>query len=105
MTDLDPLLVAVADLITAAAVLIAVLLWVTTRSWNPTMPVFLELLLAAGLLRLGATDTWRAIGGAAMIVLIRALVKSAGGRASSAGHQGRRHAEHRRADDHVEHLP
>lgn len=73
--------------ITAAAVVIAVLLWVATRAWSPTMPVFLELLLAAGLLRLGATDTWRAIGGAAMIVLIRGLVKtSAGQRTRSRQH-------------------
>lgn len=67
-----------AMLITGAAVLIAVLTWLTTRSWRPTMPVLLELLLAAGLLRLSVSDDWRTIAAAAAIVAIRTLVKSAG---------------------------
>lgn len=81
MNVVDTLESSAALALTAVAVLVAVLLWVTTRSWSPAMPVFLELLLAAGLLRLGATDSWRAIGGAAMIVVIRTLVKWAGGNA------------------------
>lgn len=88
----DALASAAALAITAAAVLIAVLLWLRTRSWSPTMPVFLELLLAAGLLRLGATDNWRAIGGAAMIVLIRTLVTWAGA-----------HGPHRRLSESLRH--
>ncbi|MGN6780922.1 MAG: hypothetical protein ACTHJH_05410 [Marmoricola sp.] len=89
---LDALATDAALAITAAAIAIAVLLWVTTRSWSPTMPVFLELLLAAGLLRLGATDSWRAIGGAAMIVLIRTLVTWAGA-----------HGPHRRLSESLRH--
>ncbi|MGN6250917.1 MAG: hypothetical protein ACTHNS_03785 [Marmoricola sp.] len=76
----------VADVITAVAVVVAVLLWLRFRSWSPTIPVFLELLLAAGLLRLGAADTWRAIAGAAAIVAIRTLVKTAG--SATAGRVG-----------------
>ena len=72
--SVDGLAATAATAITGAAVVIAVLLWATTRSWSPTMPVFLELLLAAGLLRLGATGTWHAIAGAGAIVLIRTLV-------------------------------
>lgn len=67
-----------AVLITAAAVLLAVLIWLVTRAWRPTVPVLLELLLAAGLLRLSVNDDWRAIAGAAAIVAIRTLVKYAG---------------------------
>ncbi|WP_214056558.1 DUF1622 domain-containing protein [Nocardioides aquaticus] len=65
-------------LITVAAVLLTVLIWLATRAWRPTVPVLLELLLAAGLLRLSVNDDWRAIAGAAAIVAIRTLVKYAG---------------------------
>lgn len=66
-----------AMLITVAAVVIAVLIWLATRAWRPTMPVLLELLLAAGLLRLSVSDDWHAIAAAAAIVAIRMLLKSA----------------------------
>lgn len=70
----DGLAEAAAQLVTAAALLVAAALWVSTRSWQPTVPVLLELLLAAGLLRLGAGDSWQAIGAAAAIVVIRVVV-------------------------------
>ncbi len=74
-----------AMLITVAAVVIAVLIWLTTRAWRPTMPVLLELLLAAGLLRLSVRDDWRAIAAAAAIIAIRMLVKSAGNSDAGSG--------------------
>lgn len=79
MTDWDVagLAATVANLITGAALLIAVLTGITTRAWRPTIPVFLDLLLAAGLLRLGAADTWEAIATAGAIVMIRTLVRTA----------------------------
>jgi hypothetical protein len=77
--DIDALTGQAALVVTAAAVVLGVLVWLRTRAWSPAMPVFLELLLAAGLLRLGASDDWHAIGAAAAIVAIRALVKAAAG--------------------------
>lgn len=64
-----------ATVITGAAVVIAVLVWMATGGWRPAMPVFLELLLAAGLLRLSAADDWHAIAAAASIVVIRAVIR------------------------------
>lgn len=66
-----------ATAITASAVVIAVMLWMVTRRWRPTMPVFLELLLAAGLLRLSAADDWNSIAAAGAIVVIRTVVRGA----------------------------
>ena len=63
-------------LLTAAGVVVAALVWLTTRAWHPTVPVLLDFLLAAGLLRLSADDTWHAIVAAAAIVAVRALVKT-----------------------------
>lgn len=78
MTSWDPgsLAEGAATALTAAAVVIAAAVWLTTRAWQPTMPVLLELLLAAGLLRLGATDSWRTIAAAAAIVAIRTVIRT-----------------------------
>lgn len=67
---------AAVHLVTAAAVLVTGLVWLATRSWHPTVPVMLDLLLAAGLLRLAFADSWSAIGGVALVVAIRVLVRS-----------------------------
>jgi hypothetical protein len=63
-----------AVLVSASAVVVSVLVWLVTRAWDPAVPVLLELLLAAGLLRLSAAADWRAIAAAAAIVAIRTLV-------------------------------
>ncbi|GAB3445585.1 hypothetical protein GCM10027517_26760 [Phycicoccus ginsengisoli] len=44
-----------------------------TRRLLPSLGVFLDLLLAAGLLRLATAGSWQAIAGAAAIVAIRKL--------------------------------
>jgi hypothetical protein len=78
-TALDAAVGVAASLITAAALVVAVLVWLATRRWSPTVPVLLELLLAAGLLRLSVTAEWRVIATAAAIVAIRTLVKLGAG--------------------------
>lgn len=47
-----------------------------TRRISTALPVLLDLLLAAGLLRLGLAEGGRDLAGAAMIVLLRRLVVS-----------------------------
>lgn len=64
---------AAAALLTVAGLVVAVCVGVATRGWDPAVPVFLDLLLAGALLGLGATDSWRAIAGAAAVVLVRCL--------------------------------
>lgn len=63
---LVPLLVAAGILLMAAAVLV-------TRRITVGLPILLDLLLAAGLVRLSATSSWSAIASAALIVVIRKL--------------------------------
>ncbi len=58
----------------ASALLVSALTLVATRNPWVALPVLLDLLLAAGLLRLSATASWRAIATAATIVAIRKLV-------------------------------
>lgn len=65
------LLASLAVLVTGAAVVVAVLVYAVTRAWSPAVPVLLELLLAAGLLRLAADPDWRAVAAAAVLVLVR----------------------------------
>lgn len=60
-------MVVLAGLILAAATLIA------TRSVRAALPVLLDLLLAAGLLKLAHAHSWAAIGSAALVVLIRKI--------------------------------
>ena len=73
--DLGVLVDQAALVITAVALIVAALTWVATRRWNPTIPILLELLTAAGLVRLSVTDSWQAIAAAAAIVAVRTLVK------------------------------
>lgn len=62
------LLCAFLGLLCAAAVL------VRTRELRQALPVLMELLLAAGLLRLTQDATWQALATAAVIVAVRRLV-------------------------------
>ena len=55
-----------------------------TRSLQQALPVLLEFLLAAGLLRLGSDPTWRALVTAAVIVALRRLVMAYGMRPARA---------------------
>lgn len=74
--------------LTAVGLVVAVCVGAVTRAWDPAVPVFLDLLLAGALLGLGATDSWRAIAGAAAVVVVRGLWHLG---------SGRRQAEARRA--------
>lgn len=58
----------VSALVAAGAVL------ARTRSPAQALPVLLELLLAAGLLRLTADASWRALATAAIVVALRTVV-------------------------------
>jgi len=65
--------VGAATVVTGTAVLLATAVLVATRSVRVALPVLLDLLLAAGLLRLAIVDTWNAIAVAAAVVVIRKL--------------------------------
>src|SRR4051794_31841158 len=65
---------ALVPVVVAAALLVAGLVLLVTRQVATALPVLLDLLLAAGLLRLSATASWQAIASAAAIVLLRKLV-------------------------------
>ena len=76
---------------TAAALAVGALVLVRTRRPAAALPVLLDLLLAAGLLRLAGDPDWRTIATAAAIVLLRRLIGiglRAGGRSWSAGSTG-----------------
>jgi hypothetical protein len=75
----------VTDLAATAALLCTVLALVCgaavlarTRSLAQALPVLLELLMAAGLLRLSHDPTWRALATAAVLVGLRKLVVAYG---------------------------
>ena len=70
--DAGPLAEAAALVVAGGAVVVLVCLGIAVRSWHPTVSVFLDLLLAAALLRLGATDAWPSIAAAAGLVAVRA---------------------------------
>jgi hypothetical protein len=61
-------------LVSGAGVLLATLAFAVTRRLTVAAPVLLDLLMAAGLMRLGADAPWAAIATAAAIVLLRKLV-------------------------------
>lgn len=73
MTLLPGLVASLVPLVVAAALLSSGLALLVTRRVGVALPVLLDLLLAAGLMRLSATATWQAIGSAAAIVVIRKL--------------------------------
>jgi hypothetical protein len=77
------LLVQLSWLVAAAALVAGAGAFLTTRSLLPSLGLFLDFLLAAGLLRLATAGTWQAIAAAAVIVAIRKLavlgLRSTGG--------------------------
>ena len=84
MTEaVSSLLVQLSWLVAAAALVAGVGAVLTTRSLLPSIGLFLDFLLAAGLLRLATAGTWQAIAAAAAIVAIRKLavlgLRSTGG--------------------------
>ncbi|MGY2127754.1 hypothetical protein [Blastococcus sp. SYSU DS0617] len=68
LTGVAALVIGVAALAAGAVVL------VRTRRPTAALPVLLELLLAAGLLRLAGDPSWGAIATAAALVLLRRLI-------------------------------
>jgi hypothetical protein len=70
------LLVTVAGLASAAATLVA------TRRLLTALSVLLDMLLAAGLLRLTLAPTWAQLGGTALLVLVKRLASAGLGRAT-----------------------
>ncbi len=75
----------VALLVSAAGVVTGVLVALSTRRLLDGLPVMLELLLAAGLLRLALLDSWVAIVSVALVVVVRKLAVSGIRLAASAG--------------------
>jgi hypothetical protein len=73
MSWLSALVASLVPLVIAAALAVSALTLLSTRRIATALPVLLDLLLAAGLLRLSATASWQAIASAAAIVLIRKL--------------------------------
>jgi hypothetical protein len=69
MTRLATVLTAVALLAGAAALL-------TTASWRIALRVLLDLLTAAGLVRLSAAQTWADVATAAAIIALRQVVSA-----------------------------
>jgi hypothetical protein len=63
--------------VSAAAVAVGVLVLLTTKAPRTALGVTLDLLLAAGLLRLSASLDWPAIGTAASIIAVRKVVSEA----------------------------
>jgi len=71
--------------VTAAALVCGGVALARTRRLSEALAVFLDLLTAAGLLRLAATPTWRALATSAAIVALRHL----GGAGLAAGRRAR----------------
>jgi hypothetical protein len=61
-------------LVVAAAVRAGALALVRTRSLRQALPVFLDMLAAAGLLRLATAPTWRVLAVTAIVIVLRRLV-------------------------------
>nr|MDT0657748.1 hypothetical protein [Micromonospora sp. DSM 115978] len=64
----------VAGVITGLALLVAAVTLVVAASWRTAVRVLLELLTAAGLLRLSGGPGWSAIAAAAAIIALRRLL-------------------------------
>jgi hypothetical protein len=64
---------AAALIVVAAAILAGALALGGTRSVRQALPVLLDLLTAAGLLRLSVTPTWSALAVTAVVVALRRL--------------------------------
>jgi hypothetical protein len=63
-----------AVVVTAAALVCGVLALAATRSLSTALPVFLDLLLAAGLFRLIGSPGWQVLATAAALVALRRLI-------------------------------
>ena len=78
--------------VTAAALLAGLVALATTRRPAAALPVFLDLLVAAGLLRLVGQPSWQALATAAAVILLRRLIGfglRTGGRTWAATRPGR----------------
>ena len=71
------LLADLATWVSAAAIVVGVVVLPATKAPRTALGVTLDLLLAAGLLRLSASLDWPAIGAAAAIIAVRKLVSEA----------------------------
>lgn len=60
--------------IVSAAILVAVVGWLRTHDLHGALVLMLDLWVAAGLLHLTHAATWRAIAGAAALIVIRKVV-------------------------------
>jgi hypothetical protein len=65
-----------AQTIGMAAVVLGIAVFLATRHVRSALGVLLDLLLAAGLLRLGADQSWSAIASAAALVVVRKIAMS-----------------------------
>lgn len=65
---------AVSLLLGGAAILALAAAVVGTGRWRDGMRMALDLLVAAGLVRLAVADTWEVIAGAGAVVVVRHLV-------------------------------
>jgi Protein of unknown function (DUF1622) len=72
----------------AAAILAGALVLLRTRSLGQALPVLLDLLIAAGLLRLAAVPTWSGLAVTAIVIGLRRLI-TAGIRTASAARRPR----------------
>ena len=66
--------VTLALLVTAAALAAGLVALIATRRPAAALPVFLDLLVAAGLLRLVGEPSWQALASAAAILVLRRLI-------------------------------
>ncbi|MEV4756120.1 hypothetical protein AB0J86_13550 [Micromonospora sp. NPDC049559] len=67
---------ALATLLTAAGLAAAGIVLVATGSWRAAIRILLDLLTAAGLIRLAGARDWPALAGAAAIVVLRQLLSA-----------------------------
>lgn len=89
--SLDAIAGALAVAISAAALAAGALTLAVTRRPAAALSVLLDLLLAAGLLRLVGEPTWRSVGTAAAIVVLRRVISTGlriGGRSWSSAAAG-----------------
>lgn len=65
------------DALTTVALATATVTLLITGSWRTALRVLLDLLTAAGLIRLAAVQGWTDLAGAAVIIALRQLVSAA----------------------------
>jgi len=82
--QLSSVVPALAPVVVLAAVVVAVLVLLSTRDPWTALPVLMDLLLAAGLLRLTAAEGWEEIGAAGAVVLLRQVLRRGLARSRSA---------------------